>query len=182
MNIFKTIFKNSIFYKIFIFFINIYKNSYLKVFNAKFSNIYRNSHLCKSINNYFNKVPLYKYSGIKKVKEIIYLFIIKHSGFIYNFVSNNIKNSSICQFLKTSVDELKNSKFKSIVFFLSLFFFALALSRNFVTRGYGNIVELSLIGAIFAFMFCFSSAIINIFLNSNVYKLSLYLFKEVDDE
>lgn len=182
MDIFKTIFVNSIFYKIFIFFINIYKNSYLKVFNAKFANIYRNSHLCKSINNYFNKVPLYKYSGIKKINEIIYLFIVKHTAFIYNFVANNIKNSSICEFIKKSAIEAKYSKFKHTMFFSSLFFFALALSRNLVTRGYGNIVELSLIGVVFAFMFCFSSPIINIFLNSNVYKLALYLFKEVDDE
>lgn len=178
MNIFKTIFINSIIYKCFVLALTIYNESLLKVCCDSFVHIYNNSYISKQVNNYCNSVPIYKYSFIKKCKESIYYFIINNSEFLYNFVAKNIENSSIFTFIGKQVNETKTNKFKSVTLFLSLFLFSFTLLKDYMTYGFAHVVLFSLLGLMFAIMFLLSDYFVKIFYDSVCYKFFKYLLTE----
>lgn len=181
MNIFKTIFINSIPYKIIEFCLFLYANSYFKKCVDYIVHIYKNSNLCRKIENYFNSTPIYKYSIIKKINENIYYFIVNKSGFIYNFVAKNIENSTFCAFIKNESEKTKKDTLKMVSFFGANFFLAFTISKNILTYGQSDIIIFSLVGCFFALVFVFSDFLTKVFLNSMCYKICTKIL-EVPDE
>ncbi len=183
MNVLKTIFINSIIYKLFLFLGLTYKNSYLKIFCGKCYIIYKHSFVDKCVQKYINSTPIYKYSFIKKINEQIYYFIVKHSKWLYNFVDRTVNNSFFINAIKKEYDNAKVDKLKNSACFLGLFLGAFSLGGLYLHFDY-RIVSVAVILEILCLLvFWFSNAIKRAVFGSFCYNTSLKLLElEVSDE
>ncbi len=183
MNVLKIIFTNSVIYKIFLALLVMYKNSYLKRFCDGFVNIYKNSRFYKKVQKYLNSTPVYKYSFIKKINEKIYLFVVNHSKFLYDFVYDTFINSFFVDVISSNAKKVKNDKLKTSSLFLSIFFFAFAISKYFLTHNSLYLIVFAIVGIFFVLIYVMSNALKRVFYNSFLYNLIINLLKvEVSNE
>ncbi len=185
MGIFKVIFENSIIYKIFMYLLFLYNNSYLKKVCGFCAKVYYGSRIYVGVNNYINSTPLYKYSLIKRLNEWIYLFIVKHSEFLYNFVGKIFNNSAIVIFCGKQYEEVKTDILKSIGYFLGVFLFAFAigLSIKYGSSVSGVCFIIAILGVICFIVAMTSKKIKLTAMTSKTYSLIEFLLKmEVSDE
>ncbi len=183
MDIFKVIFKNSIIYKIFMYLLVLYNNSYLKKFCTFLAKVYYDSKIYVGVSNYINSTPLYKYSLIKRLNECIYLFVVKHSKFLYNFVGKTFNNSRVVILCQNQYESAKQDTLKSISFFVAMFMFGFSVARMYL-YGLGTIeIAILALGIIALVAFFASSAIKRVFFGSFTYNLVDKLLKmEVSSE
>lgn len=179
MNILKTIFINSVIYKIFLHTIVVYNNSYLKVFCLNCKNIYTSSYINKTVQKYMNSTPLYKYSFIKKINQNIYYFVVNHSKWLYNLVDKTYSKSFFVNKLKNVYMETKDNKLEMYSRLLGTFFASFAICSVFI---YDNLIyALSInIAIFFVVISLFATPIKRIFYNSFTYKIAIKLL-ELED-
>lgn len=183
MDILKIIFVNSIIYKIFLLLLATYENSYLKIICDYFVHIFKNSYICHMVQKYLDSTPIYKYSFIKKINEMIYYFVVDHSKWIYEFVNKTFINSFVVINLGENYKQMKNDKFKSVCFLSSLFLVGFEIAVV-IMYGANLLTSICIILAIIlAVLFIISDSLKVIFFNSFSYKTVVKLLEvEVSNE
>ncbi len=183
MDIFGVIFRNSIIYKIFMYLLFLYDESYLKNFCDFCVKVYYGSKVYVGVDRYINSTPLYKYSMIKRFNEIIYLFIVNHSEWLYNFVDRTFTNSFFVKLMQKECYKAKDDLFKNITGCIGLFFVGMAFALIFLGKSNVIIIAVCIIILFFMILFAFSEVFKNIFYKSLCYKIADKLLKmEVANE
>ncbi len=183
MDIFRVIFKNSIIYKIFMYLLFLYDESYLKDVCKVLANIYYGSKVYVGVDKYINSTPLYKHSMIKRVNEKIYLFVVNHTEWLYNFVDRTFTNSFFVKLFQDEVRKAKEDVFKTICGTLGLFFTGIAFGLIFVGKPTTIVMIICVLVFLFLVLYKFNETLKNAFFESSCYKISDKLLKmEVSDE
>ncbi len=177
MNVLKTIFINSIIYKLFSLFLLTYENSRFKIFCQKCFVIYKHSFIDKGVQNYINSTPIYKYSFIKKINEHFYYFIVNHTKWLYNLVDKTVNNSFFIKAIKKEYEVVKVDCLRNTFAFLAVFLGAFSLGALYLHFDYritGMAVILEILCLI---VFAFSNVIKRVFFGSFVYNTALKILE-----